>query len=190
MNCVHPCNATFHLQGDHFVLDRRLVHSKPFFVLSIFPWPLIPTLSLKTFVRPAAPTKTAAWAPKRGGKCSGTVCVSISVLNPDDQNSTKRTNLIVPRAFSSTRQRAGHSAASRQSSSSETETLAQPGEPRPWSSTDSSDSSHRVLLAPRPQRPAVAKASSFSGVPGPGLLVRGDSSASSKSISRLSKTGR
>ncbi|XP_075872050.1 R3H domain-containing protein 1-like isoform X2 [Nelusetta ayraudi] len=88
------------------------------------------------------------------------------------------------------RLRAGRSAASRQSSSSETETLARPGEPRPWSSTDSSDSSHRVAPPPRPQRPAMAKASSFSGVPGLGLLARGDSSASSsKSTGRLSKTG-
>ncbi|XP_072321636.1 R3H domain-containing protein 1-like isoform X2 [Eucyclogobius newberryi] len=75
----------------------------------------------------------------------------------------------------------GRSGASRQSSS-ETDTLARPSDPRPWSSTDSSDSSHR--LAPRPP---ITKARSFSGVcPG---LVRGDSTASSKSTGRLSKTG-
>ncbi|XP_068165321.1 R3H domain-containing protein 1 isoform X2 [Antennarius striatus] len=79
------------------------------------------------------------------------------------------------------RLRAGRSGASRQSSS-ETETLPRQGEPRPWSSTDSSDSSNR--LAPRP---AITKASSFSGI-SPGL-VRGDSTASSKSTGRLSKTG-
>lgn len=79
------------------------------------------------------------------------------------------------------RLRAGRSGASRQSSS-ETETLPRHGEPRPWSSTDSSDSSNR--LAPRPP---FTKASSFSGI-SPGL-VRGDSTASSKSTGRLSKTG-
>nr|XP_043870155.1 R3H domain-containing protein 1-like isoform X4 [Solea senegalensis] len=79
------------------------------------------------------------------------------------------------------RLRAGRSGASRQSSS-ETEALPRHGEPRPWSSTDSSDSSNR--LAPRP---AITKASSFSGI-SPGL-VRGDSTASSKSTGRLSKTG-
>ncbi|KAM9766931.1 R3H domain-containing protein 1-like isoform 3-T5 [Menidia menidia] len=79
------------------------------------------------------------------------------------------------------RLRAGQSGPSRQSSS-ETDTLPRHGEPRPWSSTDSSDSSHR--LAPRP---AITKASSFSGI-SPGL-VRGDSTASSKSTGRLSKTG-
>uniref|UniRef100_A0A3P9I8C5 R3H domain containing 1 n=1 Tax=Oryzias latipes TaxID=8090 RepID=A0A3P9I8C5_ORYLA len=79
------------------------------------------------------------------------------------------------------RLRAGQSGASRQSSS-ETETLPRHGEPRPWSSTDSSDSSNR--LAPRP---AITKASSFSGI-SPGL-IRGDSTASSKSTGRLSKTG-
>ncbi|XP_064011886.1 R3H domain-containing protein 1 isoform X5 [Pogoniulus pusillus] len=52
-------------------------------------------------------------------------------------------------------------------------------EPRPWSSTDS-DSSLRNL------KPAVTKASSFSGI---SVLTRGDSSGSSKSTGRLSKTG-
>ncbi|XP_076008524.1 R3H domain-containing protein 1-like isoform X2 [Genypterus blacodes] len=79
------------------------------------------------------------------------------------------------------RLRAGRSGTSRQSSS-ETDTLPRHGDPRPWSSTDSSDSSHR--LAPRPP---MTKASSFSGI-SPGL-VRGDSTASSKSTGRLSKTG-
>uniref|UniRef100_A0AAR2JGD0 R3H domain containing 1 n=1 Tax=Pygocentrus nattereri TaxID=42514 RepID=A0AAR2JGD0_PYGNA len=65
---------------------------------------------------------------------------------------------------------------SRQSSS---ENEPKSCEPRPWSSTDS-DSSHRNL------KPAITKASSFSGI---SLLIRGDSSASSKSTSRLSKTG-
>ncbi|KAI4799346.1 hypothetical protein KUCAC02_016978 [Chaenocephalus aceratus] len=54
------------------------------------------------------------------------------------------------------RLRAGRSGASRQSSS---ETEPRHGDPRPWSSTDSSDSSNR--LAPRP---AITKASSFSGI--------------------------
>ncbi|KAJ6665432.1 hypothetical protein lerEdw1_003272 [Lerista edwardsae] len=52
-------------------------------------------------------------------------------------------------------------------------------EPRPWSSTDS-DSSLRNL------KPAVTKASSFSGI---SVLTRGDSTGSSKSTGRLSKTG-
>ncbi|KAL0963920.1 hypothetical protein UPYG_G00315360 [Umbra pygmaea] len=52
-------------------------------------------------------------------------------------------------------------------------------DPRPWSSTDS-DSSNRNL------KPAMTKASSFSGI---SVLIRGDSSGSSKSMGRLSKTG-
>uniref|UniRef100_A0A9J7YFJ8 R3H domain containing 1 n=1 Tax=Cyprinus carpio carpio TaxID=630221 RepID=A0A9J7YFJ8_CYPCA len=51
-------------------------------------------------------------------------------------------------------------------------------DPRPWSSTDS-DSSHRNL------KPAMTKANSFSGI---SLLIRGDSTASSKSSGKLSKT--
>ncbi|KAM4897452.1 R3H domain-containing protein 1 [Sylvia borin] len=70
----------------------------------------------------------------------------------------------------------GRSANSHQSS---TETEVRSGEPRPWSSTDS-DSSLRNL------KPAVTKASSFSGI---SVLSRGDSSGSSKSTGRLSKTG-
>ncbi|XP_056127370.1 R3H domain-containing protein 2-like isoform X6 [Rhinichthys klamathensis goyatoka] len=68
------------------------------------------------------------------------------------------------------------SANSRQSSS---ENEARFSEPRPWSSTDS-DSSNRNL------KPAMTKASSFNGIP---VLTRGDSSSSSKSVGRLSKTG-
>uniref|UniRef100_A0A8C2BE00 R3H domain containing 1 n=1 Tax=Cyprinus carpio TaxID=7962 RepID=A0A8C2BE00_CYPCA len=64
---------------------------------------------------------------------------------------------------------------SRQSSS---ENELKYSEPRPWSSTDS-DSSHRNL------KPAMTKANSFSGI---SLLIRGDSTASSKSTGKLSKT--
>ncbi|KAK6315388.1 hypothetical protein J4Q44_G00149170 [Coregonus suidteri] len=70
----------------------------------------------------------------------------------------------------------GRSANSRQSSS---ENEPKNSDPRPWSSTDS-DSSNRNL------RPAMTKASSFSGI---SVLIRGDSSGSSKSMGRLSKTG-
>ncbi|XP_071896830.1 R3H domain-containing protein 1 isoform X14 [Anas platyrhynchos] len=70
----------------------------------------------------------------------------------------------------------GRSANSHQSS---TENELKYCEPRPWSSTDS-DSSIRNL------KPAVTKASSFSGI---SVLTRGDSSGSSKSTGRLSKTG-
>ncbi|XP_074451817.1 R3H domain-containing protein 1 isoform X15 [Larus michahellis] len=70
----------------------------------------------------------------------------------------------------------GRSANSHQSS---TENEMKYCEPRPWSSTDS-DSSIRNL------KPAVTKASSFSGI---SVLTRGDSSGSSKSTGRLSKTG-
>ncbi|KAJ8253278.1 hypothetical protein GJAV_G00211050 [Gymnothorax javanicus] len=70
----------------------------------------------------------------------------------------------------------GRSTNSRQSSS---ENEPKYSEPRPWSSTDS-DSSNRNL------KPAMTKASSFSGI---SVLIRGDSSASSKSTGRLSKTG-
>lgn len=70
----------------------------------------------------------------------------------------------------------GRSANSHQSS---TETELRYCEPRPWSSTDS-DNSLRNL------KPAVTKASSFSGI---SVLTRGDSSGSSKSTGRLSKTG-
>uniref|UniRef100_A0A672PAG0 R3H domain containing 1 n=1 Tax=Sinocyclocheilus grahami TaxID=75366 RepID=A0A672PAG0_SINGR len=62
-------------------------------------------------------------------------------------------------------------------SSSENEAMY--SEPRPWSSTDS-DSSNLNL------KPGMTKASSFSGIP---VLIRGDSSSSSKSAGRLSNTG-
>uniref|UniRef100_A0AAY4CHA9 R3H domain-containing protein 1 n=1 Tax=Denticeps clupeoides TaxID=299321 RepID=A0AAY4CHA9_9TELE len=74
------------------------------------------------------------------------------------------------------RLRDGRSANSRQSSS---ENEPKYCEPRPWSSTDS-DSSNRNL------KPAMTKASSFSGI---SVLIRGDSSSSSKGTGRLSKTG-
>ncbi|XP_073401650.1 R3H domain-containing protein 1 isoform X5 [Dendrobates tinctorius] len=62
---------------------------------------------------------------------------------------------------------------------SSTENDVKYNEPRPWSSTDS-DSSIRNL------KPAVTKASSFSGI---SVLTRGDSTGSNKSTGRLSKTG-
>uniref|UniRef100_A0AAZ3RC16 R3H domain-containing protein 1-like n=1 Tax=Oncorhynchus tshawytscha TaxID=74940 RepID=A0AAZ3RC16_ONCTS len=71
----------------------------------------------------------------------------------------------------------GRSASSRQSSS---ENDPKNCDARPWSSTDS-DSSNRNL------RPTMTKASSFSSI---SVLIRGDSSASSKSTGRLSKTGK
>ncbi|XP_036807549.1 R3H domain-containing protein 2 isoform X10 [Oncorhynchus mykiss] len=70
----------------------------------------------------------------------------------------------------------GRSASSRQSSS---ENDPKNCDARPWSSTDS-DSSNRNL------RPTMTKASSFSSI---SVLIRGDSTASSKSTGRLSKTG-
>ncbi|XP_059425268.1 R3H domain-containing protein 2-like isoform X6 [Carassius carassius] len=73
------------------------------------------------------------------------------------------------------RLRDGHSGNSRQSSS---ENELKYSDPRPWSSTDS-DSSHRNL------KPSMTKANSFSGI---SLLIRGDSTASSKSSGKLSKT--
>ncbi|KAK7136867.1 hypothetical protein R3I93_017047 [Phoxinus phoxinus] len=73
------------------------------------------------------------------------------------------------------RLRDGRSGNSRQSSS---ENELKYSDPRPWSSTDS-DSSHRNL------KPAMTKANSFSGI---SLLIRGDSTTSSKSMGKLSKT--
>ncbi|XDV22647.1 hypothetical protein PO909_027497 [Leuciscus waleckii] len=73
------------------------------------------------------------------------------------------------------RLRDGRSGNSRQSSS---ENELKYSDSRPWSSTDS-DSSHRNL------KPAMTKANSFSGI---SLLIRGDSTASSKSMGKLSKT--
>ncbi|KPP74857.1 R3H domain-containing protein 2-like, partial [Scleropages formosus] len=66
------------------------------------------------------------------------------------------------------RSKESRSANSRQSSS---ENEARYSEPRPWSSTDSESSNRNLQLA-------MTKASSFSGI---SVLVRGDSSASSKS---------
>uniref|UniRef100_A0A8C8VDP7 R3H domain containing 1 n=1 Tax=Pelusios castaneus TaxID=367368 RepID=A0A8C8VDP7_9SAUR len=78
--------------------------------------------------------------------------------------------------FRVNKETSGRSTNSHQSS---TENELKYCEPRPWSSTDS-DSSIRNL------KPAVTKASSFSGI---SVLTRGDSSGSSKSTGRLSKTG-
>uniref|UniRef100_A0A671NHL8 R3H domain containing 1 n=1 Tax=Sinocyclocheilus anshuiensis TaxID=1608454 RepID=A0A671NHL8_9TELE len=69
----------------------------------------------------------------------------------------------------------GHSGNSHQSSS---ENELKYSDPRPGSTTDS-DSSHRNL------KPAMTKANSFSGI---SLLIRGDSTASSRSTGKLSKT--
>ncbi|XP_007667662.1 R3H domain-containing protein 1 isoform X2 [Ornithorhynchus anatinus] len=78
--------------------------------------------------------------------------------------------------FRVNKEASGRSANSHQSS---TENELRDSELRPWSSTDS-DSSLRNL------KPAVTKASSFSGI---SVLTRGDSSGSSRSVGRLSKTG-
>ncbi|POI34871.1 hypothetical protein CIB84_001377, partial [Bambusicola thoracicus] len=86
---------------------------------------------------------------------------------------TSRTFFITCRINKET---SGRSTNSHQSS---TENELKYCEPRPWSSTDS-DSSIRSL------KPAVTKASSFSGI---SVLTRGDSSGSSKSTGRLSETG-
>ncbi|NWY30808.1 R3HD1 protein, partial [Pheucticus melanocephalus] len=88
-------------------------------------------------------------------------------IQEEETNSTQQRRQILR----INKEASGRSANSHQSS---TET-----EPRPWSSTDS-DSSLRNL------KPAVTKASSFSGI---SVLSRGDSSGSSKSAGRLSKTG-
>ncbi|XP_063017669.1 R3H domain-containing protein 1 isoform X3 [Melospiza melodia melodia] len=88
-------------------------------------------------------------------------------IQEEETNSTQQRRQILR----VNKEASGRSANSHQSS---TET-----EPRPWSSTDS-DSSLRNL------KPAVTKASSFSGI---SVLSRGDSSGSSKSTGRLSKAG-
>ncbi|XP_019378035.1 PREDICTED: R3H domain-containing protein 1 isoform X7 [Gavialis gangeticus] len=90
----------------------------------------------------------------------------------EETNSTQQRRQI----FRVNKEASGRSANSHQSS---TENELKYSEPRPWSSTDS-DSSIRNL------KPAVTKASSFSGI---SVLTRGDSSGSSKSTGRLSKTG-
>ncbi|NXC44906.1 R3HD1 protein, partial [Penelope pileata] len=96
----------------------------------------------------------------------------------DKRIQEEETNSIQQRRqiFRINKETSGRSANSHQSS---TENELKYCEPRPWSSTDS-DSSIRSL------KPAVTKASSFSGI---SVLTRGDSSGSSKSTGRLSKTG-
>ncbi|XP_056649786.1 R3H domain-containing protein 1 isoform X23 [Monodelphis domestica] len=93
-------------------------------------------------------------------------------IQEEEANSTQQRRQI----FRVNKEASGRSTTSHQSS---TENELRCSEPRPWSSTDS-DSSLRNL------KPAVTKASSFSGI---SVLTRGDSSGSSKSIGRLSKTG-
>ncbi|XP_040417459.1 R3H domain-containing protein 1 isoform X7 [Cygnus olor] len=93
-------------------------------------------------------------------------------IQEEETNSTQQRRQI----FRINKETSGRSANSHQSS---TENELKYCEPRPWSSTDS-DSSIRNL------KPAVTKASSFSGI---SVLTRGDSSGSSKSTGRLSKTG-
>ncbi|KAM6348439.1 R3H domain-containing protein 1 isoform 9-T9 [Alca torda] len=93
-------------------------------------------------------------------------------IQEEETNSTQQRRQILR----INKETSGRSANSHQSS---TENEMKYCEPRPWSSTDS-DSSIRNL------KPAVTKASSFSGI---SVLTRGDSSGSSKSTGRLSKTG-
>ncbi|KAM9124000.1 R3H domain-containing protein 1 isoform 3-T4 [Pangshura tecta] len=93
-------------------------------------------------------------------------------IQEEETNSTQQRRQI----FRVNKETSGRSANSHQSS---TENELQYSEPRPWSSTDS-DSSIRSL------KPVVTKASSFSGI---SVLTRGDSSGSSKSTGKLSKTG-
>ncbi|KAG7258053.1 hypothetical protein CRUP_026691, partial [Coryphaenoides rupestris] len=98
------------------------------------------------------------------------------ILKRDNSSSDRDENMGHDGFALEKRLKDGCSASSRQSSS---ENDPKYGDPRPWSSTDS-DSSNRNL------RPAMTKASSFSGI---SVLLRGDSSGSSKSMGRLSKTG-
>ncbi|NWU93154.1 R3HD1 protein, partial [Upupa epops] len=93
-------------------------------------------------------------------------------IQEEETNSTQQRRQILR----INKEASGRSTNSHQSS---TENELKYCEPRPWSSTDS-DSSSRNL------KPAVTKASSFSGI---SVLTRGDSSGSSKSTGRLSKTG-
>ncbi|KAM4698845.1 R3H domain-containing protein 1 isoform 8-T8 [Rhinophrynus dorsalis] len=93
-------------------------------------------------------------------------------IQEEETNSTQQRRQI----FRINKDASGRSANSLYSS---TENDSKYNEPRPWSSTDS-DSSIRNL------KPAVTKASSFSGI---SVLTRGDSSGSSKSTGRLSKAG-
>ncbi|XP_069071030.1 cAMP-regulated phosphoprotein 21 isoform X3 [Pleurodeles waltl] len=78
--------------------------------------------------------------------------------------------------FRGNRDSTGKASGSRQSS---TENDLKWTDPRPWSSTDS-DSSSRNL------KPAITKTASFGGIT---VLTRGDSSSSSRSTGKLSKTG-
>ncbi|XP_067891164.1 R3H domain-containing protein 1-like isoform X7 [Heterodontus francisci] len=94
------------------------------------------------------------------------------IQEEETANSTQQRRQI----FRGNKDGTGRSSNSRQSS---TENELKWSEPRPWSSTDS-DSSNRNL------KPAMTKASSFSGI---SVLARGDSSGSNKSTGRLSKTG-
>ncbi|XP_053130104.1 R3H domain-containing protein 1 isoform X1 [Hemicordylus capensis] len=93
-------------------------------------------------------------------------------IQEEEANSTQQRRQI----FRVNKDASGRSANSLQSS---TDNELKYSDPRPWSSTDS-DSSLRNL------KPAVTKASSFSGI---SVLTRGDSTGSSKSTGRLSKTG-
>ncbi|XP_063144768.1 R3H domain-containing protein 1 isoform X4 [Candoia aspera] len=93
-------------------------------------------------------------------------------IQEEEANSTQQRRQI----FRINKDASGRSANSLQSS---TDNELKYSEPRPWSSTDS-DSSLRSL------KPPVTKASSFSGI---SVLTRGDSTGSSKSTGRLSKTG-
>ncbi|XP_074071160.1 R3H domain-containing protein 1 isoform X4 [Macrotis lagotis] len=104
--------------------------------------------------------------------CSPESYLTDKRIQEEEANSTQQRRQI----FRVNKEASGRSATSHQSS---TENELRCSEPRPWSSTDS-DSSLRNL------KPAVTKASSFSGI---SVLTRGDSSGSSKSIGRLSKTG-
>ncbi|XP_071602591.1 R3H domain-containing protein 1 isoform X17 [Heliangelus exortis] len=97
-----------------------------------------------------------------------------SLDKDDNQSLCSQENYFTDKRIN--KETSGRSANSHQSS---TENELKYCEPRPWSSTDS-DSSIRNL------KPAVTKASSFSGI---SVLTRGDSSGSSKSTGRLSKTG-
>nr|XP_032638194.1 R3H domain-containing protein 1 isoform X6 [Chelonoidis abingdonii] len=95
-------------------------------------------------------------------------------IQEEETNSTQQRRQIF--SYRVNKEASGRSANSHPSS---TENELQYSEPRPWSSTDS-DSSIRNL------KPVVTKASSFSGI---SVLTRGDSSGSSKSTGKLSKTG-
>ncbi|MFT7807903.1 R3H domain-containing protein 1-like isoform X1 [Arapaima gigas] len=96
--------------------------------------------------------------------------------NSEESSTRSCVDFLVRHAFW-LRSKDSRSTNSRQSSSDNEPKYS---EPRPWSSTDS-ESSNRNL------KPTMTKASSFSGI---SVLIRADSSASSKSTGRLSKTGK